>query len=280
MLNTTYTLPKIAWMKKHLPDVLSRARKLIWPKDYLRYLLTGTVAADPTEGVGAALLDWQTGSWATDRLRHIGCDVELLPTILPSDATAGTILPAVAEQYGTPSDVKVYTGYSDMIALLGGAPHEPGRLVYSLGSSSMFFTMVDQANKTAEHNSLYTLELGGYHLFGGVSSTTGASLMWLFENVYQQDTLPEMAEAAWTVSPGCDGLVFLPYLVGERSPYWSDRIAGGFYGARLQHKKQHFARAVLEGVAYSIRHAIDLYAQSGVVIREIALATGGVRTPS
>lgn len=279
MLNTTYTLTKIAWLNKHRPDVLKKARRLLWPKDYLRYLLTGTAATDPTEGVGAAMLDWSTGEWAADRLISIGCDPNLLPPILASDAVAGSILPEIAARYGIPEDVTVFTGYGDMIALLGGAPHEPGRLVYSLGSSSMFFAMVDEANKTAPHDSLYTLELGGYHLFGGVSSTTGASLMWFFENVYQQGTLPEMAEAAWTASPGCDGLVFLPYLAGERSPYWSDRIAGGFYGARLQHKKQHFARAVLEGVAYSVRHAIDLYRESGVTITEIALAAGGVRTP-
>ena len=165
-----------------------------------------------------------------------------------------------------------------MVALLGGAPHAPGRLVYSLGTSSMFFTLVDEANKTASENSLYTLTLNGIHLFGGVSSTTGASLMWCYENLYKEGSLEQMIEDAWTAPAGCDSLVFLPYLAGERSPYWSDRIAGGFYGARLQHERKHFARAVLEGVAYSVRHMIELYGESGVPIREIALAAGGVRT--
>lgn len=278
MLNTTYTLSKIYWLKKHMPEVLNAAKRLIFPKDYLRYLLTGIIVTDATEGVGAALLDWNTGFWDKNRLERIGCDPDILPPILPADAEAGRILPSIAERFGIPTGVKIFTGYGDMVALLGGAPHSPGRLVYSLGTSSMFFTLVDEANKTAAENSLYTLTLNGTHLFGGVSSTTGASQMWFYENIYAQGTLDEMVEDAWTVPPGCGGLVFLPYLAGERSPYWSDRISGGFYGARLQHDKKHFARAMLEGVAYSVKHMIELYEESGVPIREIALAAGGVKT--
>ena len=195
-----------------------------------------------------------------------------------SEEAVGTVLPEVAQRYGIPADTKVYSGFGDIVALLGGAPHKKGRLVYSLGSSSMYFTAVDQPKKTTPDDSLYTLELGGYHLFGGVTSTAGAAAMWYFENMWEGDDFPQMVDQAWTAPAGCDGLVFIPYLSGERSPYWSDKIAGGFYGVRLNHGKKDFARAVLEGVAYSIRHVLDICRENGVEITEIAMAAGGVRT--
>lgn len=278
MLNTTYTLPKLYWMKKHLPELMEKLRYILWPKDYIRYVLTGVISTEATEGIGAALLNWEKGAWAPERLEQVGISPSILPPIHPSDAAVGTVLPEIRAKYGMPQDVKVYSGFGDIVALLGGAPHQKGRLVYSLGSSAMYFTAVDQPNKTAENDSLYTLELGGYHLFGGVTSTAGASPMWYFETLWGGGDFSEMAGQAWTVEPGCGGLVFIPYLAGERSPYWSDRIAGGFYGVRLQHGKKEFARAVFEGVAYSIRHVLDLCRASGVEITELALAAGGVRT--
>jgi len=278
MLNSTYSLPKMYWLSKHNPELVKETETILWPKDYLRYLLTGFTATDATEGIGGGLLNWETGKFVIKRLEFIGWDKKVLPPILEADGQAGNIKEELAKKYNINPAVKVFTGCGDMLALLGGAPHSPGRLVYSLGSSSMFFTMVDQSNLVAEGNSLYTLKLAGYNLFGGVSSTTGAALVWFFENIWQDNAeLSEMVKKAWEVTPGCEGLVFIPYLAGERSPYWSDKIKGGFYGLGLEHDKRHLARAVLESVAYSIRHLLDIYSANGIKIDEIALAGGGVR---
>lgn len=279
MLNSTYSLPKLLWMKKHTPEIVSKARKILWPKDYLRYLLTGIIATDPTEGIGAALTDWETGDFLPERLTVAGWDPSVLPDVLPSDALAGKILEQISRKYGINADVKIFTGYGDIVALLGGAPYVPGRLVYSLGSSSMFFARLYKESHPEMYGGLYSLKLAGFQLYGGVSSTTGASLVWAHENIWMEGDLPSMVDDVLDhTEAGCGGLVYLPYLTGERSPHWSDSIRGGFYGLGLEHDRRHMVRAVMEGVAYSIRHAIDIYRERGIEIHEIALSAGGAKT--
>jgi len=122
-----------------------------------------------------------------------------------------------------------------------------------------------------------------YRLAGGVSSTTGASLMWIYQQILRghspELTFEQAARTALELAPGSDGLVFIPYLAGERSPYWSDEIRAGFYGLRLAHDSRHMMRAVMEGVAYSLRHLLDIYGEMGLPIEELTLAGGGAKTP-
>jgi xylulokinase len=119
-------------------------------------------------------------------------------------------------------------------------------------------------------------------MLGGVSSTSGAALLWAYENISRGPAQGESFEAfvteALAIAPGAEGLTFVPYLAGERSPYWNDTIRGGFYGLRLSHDHRHFARAVMEGVAYSLRHLLDIFGELGAPVDEIALAGGGTRT--
>jgi xylulokinase len=283
-LNSTYTLPKLLWLKRHRPEVMADVRTILWPKDYLRYRLTGVLATDMTEAGGAALLDWETGTWATERLELVGLDQSVLPPALKADAVAGGPEPKVAEQLGLNPESKVIVGMGDVAALIGGAPPRPGRVVCSLGSSSMIFMALaaDQHPDDPAHR-LYTYPLGPYRLLGGVSSTTGAALVWAFENIGQPDAVDNgfeqvMAEAA-ELAPGADGLCFLPYLAGERTPYWLDNIKGGFYGLQLSHTRQHMIKAVLESIGFSLRHLLDIYAELGTPVEELVLAGGGTKTP-
>ena len=126
-------------------------------------------------------------------------------------------------------------------------------------------------------NRLYVYPFGPYPLLGGISSTSGAALVWICELCHAQEFATCVADAL-TVEPGAGGLSFIPYLAGERSPYWNDRIRGGFYGLQLGHTAAHMVRAVMEGVAYSLRHLLDIFTELGVPIDEIALAAGGATT--
>ncbi|MEI7884393.1 MAG: FGGY family carbohydrate kinase [Clostridia bacterium] len=277
VLNSTYSLPKLFWLNKNMPEVVAKTKKILWAKDYIRFLLNGVISTDATEGLGAGLLNWETSSWEKTRLMKIGWNEDVLPQILPADAGVGKLKNEIAEKYSINKQVKILTSSGDILALLGGAPHKKGRLVYSLGTSSMFFTLVEKI-MVSKCGGLYTLALAGLHLFGGVSSTTGAALTWCKEKLWGEISWDEMLSAAWKVEAGKEGLIFIPYLAGERSPYWSDQIAGGFYGLTLEHDKRHLTRAVLEGVAFSVKHMLDLYKDNGVDINEIALAGGGVKT--
>ena len=282
-LNSTYTLPKLLWLRRHMPEVLAKTRTILWPKDYLRFRMTGELCTDLTEPGGAVLLDWETRAWAAERLQIVGLDPGVLPPIRASDAGGGSILPAVAEMLGLSPAIRVVVGMGDVAALFGAAPPRPGRVTCSMGSSSMVFAPLaeqDQVRDPAQR--LYIYPFGPYPMLGGVSSTSGSCLVWAYENLArgkeQSKSFEEWVADALEIEPGADGVCFIPYLAGERSPYWSDEIRGGFYGLRLAHDQRHLGRAVMEGVAYSLRHLLDLYQELGVPIDQIALAGGGSAT--
>lgn len=291
-LNSTYTLPKLLWLNRHRPDILDQVRTILWPKDYLRFRLSGVINTDLTECGGAALLDWRTRTWSLDTLALTGLDQSVLPPILPAEEVVGMPLHSVAAELGINPKARIINGAGDVAALIGGAPPRPGRVVCSLGSSSMIFMALAQgqeANDAASRLYVYPF-LPPYRLAGGVSSTTGASLVWMHQQVLRAQsaelngepglwTFEQAMQQAIKTPPGADGLVFLPYLAGERSPYWSDNIRAGLYGLRLAHDRRHMLRAAMEGIAYSLRHLLDIYEEMGLPVEELALAGGGTKTP-
>jgi len=291
-LNSTYTLPKLLWLSGRRPDIMEQVRTILWPKDYLRFRLSGSINTDLTECGGAALLDWRTRTWSQEYLALTGLHPSVLPPILPAGEVVGRPLPGVAAELGINPKARIINGVGDVAALIGGAPPRPGRVVCSLGSSSMIFMALapgQEANDPASRLYVYPF-LPPYRLAGGVSSTTGASLVWMHQQVLRAQSAELNGEAgSWTFEqamqqalktpPGSDGLVFLPYLAGERSPYWSDNIRAGFYGLRLAHDRRHMLRAAMEGIAYSLRHLLDIYEEMGLPVEELALAGGGTKTP-
>lgn len=277
-LNSTYTLPKLLWLRRHRPETIERTRKIVWPKDYLRFRLTGEICTDLTEAGGAALLDWKDCRWVEERLSLVGLEPDVLPPIRPANGDGGSVLPEVAHSLGLNPDIRVVVGMGDVAALFGAAPPAQGRVICSLGSSSMTFAPFNQRQQVDDpEDRLYVYPFGPYPLLGGVSSTTGAALVWMCQLCQGQEFENCVADAL-AVKPGAGGVSFIPYLAGERSPYWSDTIKGGFYGLQLAHTQAHLARAVMEGVAYSLRHLLDIYAELEVPIDEIALAGGGTTT--
>ncbi|MEW5960945.1 MAG: FGGY family carbohydrate kinase, partial [Chloroflexota bacterium] len=283
-INSTYTLPKLLWLKRHRPEVVEKTRTILWPKDYLRYRLTGVLGTDMTEAGGAALMNWENRSWAAERLAIVGLTESVLPPTSAANDVVGPPSRKLADRLGLDPKAKVVVGMGDVAALIGGAPPKPGRVVCSLGSSSMIFMALaeDQQPQDPTHR-LYTYPLGPYRLFGGVSSTTGAALVWAYHQIAPGETadyrFEQVTAEAAQLAPGADGLCFIPYLAGERTPYWLDNIKGGFYGLQLSHTRQHLMRAVMESLAYSLRHLLDIYAELGTPVAELILAGGGTKTP-
>jgi xylulokinase len=278
-LNSTFTLPKLVWLRRHRPEALDRTHTLLWPKDYVRFRMTGEICTDLTEPGGAALLDWSSRCYALDRLPLAGLDATVLPPIRPGDAGGGRLLPDVACDWGLPVEAEVVVGMGDVAALFGAAPPRPGRVVCSLGSSSMVFLPVESDRQPDPTHRLHVYPFGPYPMLGGVSSTTGSSLTWAHSLLGQGRPFEACLAEAQEVAPGAGGVCFIPFLAGERNPYWSDRLRAGFYGLQLAHEPRHLLRAVMEGVAYSLRVFLDLFDQAGVAVDEIALAGGGASTP-
>lgn len=280
-LNSTYSLPKLLWLTRNQPDVIKRVRHILWPKDYIRYRLTGILMTDRTEAGGAALLDWETLEWAEDRLADLGLEAGVLPPFGEPADSCGSLRAEIAGPLGLPAQVQVLVGAGDVLALVTAAPPLPGRVTCSLGSSSMiFYPIIDGQDYTDRQGRIYEYPLLPYRMLGGVSSTSGASLYWAYQTLFGAEQPYEaVIREALETEPGSDGLVFMPFLSGERSPFWSDALSGGFYGLRLSHTRPQMMRAVMEGVAFSLRQLIDIYLELGVPLDQIALAGGGAATP-
>jgi sugar (pentulose or hexulose) kinase len=193
----------------------------------------------------------------------------------PTDL-AGRLLPEIARLWSLSPDVKVLVGAGDVLALVTAAPPAPGRLTCSMGSSSMvFYPLAPGQDCRDPQGRIYNYPLLPYRLLGGVSSTSGAAITWAAGALFGDLPFEGAIAAALASPPGAGGLLFLPFLSGERSPYWSDSLRGSFYGLTLNHDRQAMLRAVLEGVAFSLRGLLDIFQQTGVEVSEIALAGGG-----
>ncbi len=276
-LNSAYTLPKLLWLKRNSPSVIEQVHKILWPKDYLRFRLTGEIFTDITEPGGAGFLNWKDGELVPDRLKLVDLSPHVLPQILPASANGGQLLPEIAHELRINPSARVVIGMGDSAALYGGAPPVPGRVTCSLGSSSMVFAPVEKHYSDPD-NRLHVYPFGPYPMLGGVSTTTGMSLTWAVDQFGHGTEFDKVVHQALEIEPGANGLTFIPYLAGERNPYWNDDIRGGFFGLRLNHNPQTIVRAVMEGVAYSLRHFLDLFSELGAPIREIALSGGGSTT--
>ena len=276
-LSGAHSLPKLLWLARHRPDVLAQVRGLLWPKDYLRYRLTGRRLTDPTDADGSGLLDPATRAWSLERLALVGLDPGVLPPLAQPQDDAGPLLPSVAEALGLPASVRVIVGAGDVLALLGGAPPAPERLACSLGSSAMLATpLAEDELLPPQEQRMHVYELPPYRLLNAVLSTSGRALTWAWQGLFDSETpLEHVLELAQAAPPGSDGLIFLPFLAGERSPYWNDGLRGGFYGLTLAHSRAHMVRAVLEGVAYSLRHLLEIAQELAHPIQELALSGGG-----
>ena len=284
-ISSAYTLPKLLWLKNNQPEKLERAEKILWPKDYLRFKLTGEILTDVTEAGGSGMLNWQSKQWEEERVKKVGLSMDQLPTLQNPDESAGSIKKEFSAEFGLSDDIEVFTGIGDVAALMGGAPPDEGRVTCTLGSSSMIFMSLGEDNEVIDDpdNRLYTYPLFPYfNFFGGVSSTTGAALEWVQNKITGVEErgkeFEETIEEALDVKPGSEGLTFIPYLSGERSPFWNDDIRGGFYGFRLSHDYRHAIRAVMEGIGFSLRHLMEIYDEHDLQPEKLSLAGGGADT--
>ncbi len=281
LLNSTYTLPKLVWLARHRPALLQQARTLLFPKDYVRFRLTGVLCTDATEARGASLLAMDSDTWAVERLQHANLSADVLPPIYTAQTDVGRPLPSVAAALGLPSDAHVLVGVGDVASILGGAPVQPGRVMATVGTSTMIYAVLPAELQQVrdEHDGIYPYDLCGFRLLGGVSSLTGGALDWAWRAFGAASGLSfaKAMEIVAAVEPGAHGLVCVPYLAGERSPFWRDDLRGMFIGLNLNHTWAHMLRAVVEGVGFSQRLLLDRFARLGLTSLQVALSGGAAQ---
>lgn len=278
---TGFQAPKILWLRDAEPEHWRRLARVLLPKDFIRLRLTGEAATDASDAAGTLLLDLRRRDWSPELLAALDLPVELLPAVFESPAVTGRITADAAAATGLRAGTPVVAGAGDnAAAAVANAALAEGQVVVSVGSSGVVFAPT-AALRTDPSGTLHAFchaVPGGYHLMGVVLSA-GASLQWAARTLGAAGDYDALLQEAAAVPAGCDGVRFLPYLAGERTPHMDPDARGAWCGLSLSHGRGHLVRAVLEGVALALADALDRVQGLGVRPERVRLVGGGLRHP-
>ena len=276
-----FTAPKILWVREHEPDVYARVRHVLLPKDFLRYRLTDGFATDRAGAAGTLLLDLAGRDWSPEVCRALRIPLGWLPPTHEGPDVTGTLSAAGALATGLRAGTPVVAGGGDQAAgAVGVGAVREGVVSVVLGTSGVVFATVDapRVEPAARLHAFCHAVPERWHLMGVMLSAAG-SLRWFRDALAPGVAYDVLLAEATTAPPGCDGLLFLPYLTGERTPHADPLARGAFVGLTVRHTRAHLARAVLEGVAFSLRESFDLMRASGLaVVDEVRVSGGGARS--
>ena len=285
---TNFTLTKLLWVRKHEPNLFERFRTLLLPKDYVRYRLTGEYGMDMADASGTLLLDVANRRWSTEMAqRHRTSIPRCLPPLFESPDVCATISDAGAAATGLLKGTPVVAGAGDQAAgAVGLGIVSPGAVHATIGTSGVVFAATDRPAldpKGRLHTFCHAIP-GRWHVMG-VTQSAGLSLRWFRDNF---GTLAEdaprslrtrLSDEAAAVPPGCDGVLWAPYLMGERTPHLDPQARAALVGLAANHGRGHIIRAILEGVAFSLRDSFSIFAEMKVPVTDIRLGGGGARSP-
>jgi xylulokinase len=265
-----FTAPKLLWLRRNEPEAYGRIRRVLLPKDYVRLRLTGEHAIDVADASGTLLLDVAGRSWSEEVLDALEIPLAWLPPVLESPAVSGT----------TATGVPVAAGAGDCAAAgLGVGADRPGTLSIVLGTSGVVFATLPtyRADALARAHVFCHAVPGAWHAMGVMLSAAG-SLQWLRDTIAPDVSFAELIADAATWPPGAEGLVFLPYLQGERTPHADPDARGAFTGLQLRHDRGALVRAALEGVAFGLRDSFDILRSLGIELSRARASGGGARS--
>lgn len=272
-----FTAPKLVWVRRHEPDVWSRIAHVVLPKDFVRLRLSGDFAVDRADGAGTLLFDLEKRGWSSEVLAALDIDPAWLPRTYEGPEVTGVVSEAAAAATGLRPGTPVVAGGGDQAAAaVGVGSVQPGVLSVSLGTSGVVFATTGGPLIEPEgrlHAFCHSVP-GRWHVMG-VMLSAGGSLRWFRDGFAPGVGFSELVGEAGEVPPGSDGLLFLPYLTGERTPHPDPLARGAFVGLTVRHGRSHLARAVLEGVAFGLRDSLELMRSVGVSESTQIRATGG-----
>ena len=288
-----FSAPKLLWVRDNEPEIFAHARTMILPKDYIRYRLTGVLAMEISDAAGTCLFDVKQGRWSREVLEAIEIDPALLPPVVAADAVCGTITEEVAALTDLLPGIPVAGGGADnACGAVGNGVVRPGLALVSIGTSGVVLAYADtpQVDVSGPVPRVHTFNHAvpqAWYLMG-VTQGAGLSLRWVRDNI----GLPERALERWTgrdayellmqeaesVPAGSDGLLFLPYLQGERTPHLDAYARGGWIGLTASHDRRHLIRSVLEGVAFSLKDCSTIIQEQGLPIEQVRITGGGAKS--
>lgn len=286
-----WTAAKYLWVRDHEPDLLKKCRHILLPKDYIRYVLTGIYATEVSDASGMQMLDVKNRCWSKEVLDALGIDETMLGKVYESQEITGYLLPEIAKQCGLTERVAVVGGSADNAgAAIGTGVVMDGDAFTSIGTSALVYTHVDEYKPIPE---------GGLHLC--CSSVPGAwftmggpqaaslSQEW-FKNNFCQRMIDEaeeqnrniydlILEKTSVLKPGSEHLIYLPFLMGERTPHMNPKARGAFVGLNVIHREEHLLRAIMEGITYSLADCNDILRELGIRVEHMRVCGGGSKNP-
>ena len=276
---TGFQAPKLLWLREHEPEAYRRIAHVLLPKDLIRYRLTGELATDPSDASGTLLFDLRRREWSAEVTDALDISQDWLPSVVDSPVATGVLRPSVAADLRLAPGTPVVAGASDnAAAAIGSGITRPGLVSSSIGTSGVLFAHLHDAafDPTGRVHAFCHALPGRYSLVGVTLSAGGSLDWWRTVTGLQFDELVAEAEA---VPAGAEGLLFLPYLTGERTPHLDPAARGAFVGLTIRHTRGHMTRAVMEGVVLSLRSAAAVMRAAGVSITEVRATGGGASVP-
>lgn len=288
---TGFTASKILWVRNHEPENYAKCRHILLPKDYVRYILTGEFATEVSDASGMQLLDVPNRCWSDEVLEKLEIDKNLLAKVYESAEVTGTILPEIAEKTGLSVHTTVVGGAGDnAAAAVGTGIVREGRAFTTIGTSGVVFAHSDKVtiDKKGRVHTFCCAVPGAWHVMG-VTQGAGLSLKWFRDNFCQdyinraklegKDAYDYINEDVAEIPVGSNRLIYLPYLMGERTPHLDPDCRGVFFGLSAIHTRKDMLRAVMEGVSYSLKDCNDILKEMGVEVDEMMACGGGGRSP-
>ncbi|KRQ86271.1 Xylulose kinase [Caloramator mitchellensis] len=277
---TGFTLPKILWIRNNKRQIYDQIAHILLPKDYIRFKLTGEYATDFSDASGMLLLDVKNKRWSYELLKYLNIDEKILPKLYESFECTGYVTKEAAGDTGLLKGTMVVAGAGDQAAAaIGTGVVSGGNASVSLGTSGVVFAALDDFAVDAE-NRLHSFchANGKWHVMG-VMLSAAASLKWWVEGINsKEESYDYLMEEAEKAAIGSQKLIFLPYLMGERTPYSDPDVRGSFIGLSMTHEKGHMTRAILEGVAYGLKDSLRLIDELGINIDCVRLNGGGAKS--
>ncbi len=273
-----FTAPKILWMKEQEPENFAKINKIMLPKDYLAYVLSGVHCTDYSDASGMLLLDVEHKCWSKEMLEICNVKEEQLPTLYESYEVVGNVKPEIAEELGIPASVKVIAGAGDnAAAAVGTGTVGEGRCNISLGTSGTIFISSKKFG-VDEHNALHSFDHadGYYHLMGCMLSAASCNKWWMDEILKTKEYAKEQEQIR---KLGENTVFYLPYLMGERSPHNDPKARATFIGMTMDTTREDMTQAVLEGVAFGLRDSLEVARSLGIQIERTKICGGGAKSP-
>jgi xylulokinase len=285
-----FTAPKVIWVRDNEPEIYEKAFKMMLPKDYVRFLLTGEIASEVSDAAGTILFDVRNREWSREVLDKLEISPDLMPLCYESIDVCGRITSKVAEMTGLKPGTPVVGGGADnACTAVGNGIVVTGKTSASIGTSGTMLTPTDTPEVDPDlraHTFCHCVPHKWYTM--GVMLSAGGAFRWFRDTLGDKeieqaaekgvDPYEILTEEAAKVEPGCEGLIFLPYLIGERTPHGDANAKGVFFGLTLRHKKEHIVRSVMEGVTFGMRDSLEIIRGLGLNVGQITATGGGARS--